>query len=124
MASGSDESIYWIITSGNYNFLLHFQDSCIYGTSTINTVKVTASIKHEVKSSTIQLLNCLELRLPDEFSVSQNQRQSYFTTGGFTANQFILASGLLRPTTRDLFFQLNSCCSTPYVTSSLTRRWV
>jgi hypothetical protein len=38
----------------------------------------------------------------------------------FTANQFVLASGPLRPTTRN-FFQLNSCGNSPYVTSSLTR---
>jgi hypothetical protein len=42
----------------------------------------------------------------------------------FTANQFVLASSPLRPRTRDFFsFQLNSCCNSPYVTSSLTRRW-
>jgi hypothetical protein len=41
----------------------------------------------------------------------------------FTANQFILASGPLRPTTRDIF-QMNSCGNGPYVTSSLTGRWV
>jgi hypothetical protein len=29
----------------------------------------------------------------------------------------------LRPTTRD-FFQLHSCGNSPYVTSSLTRRWI
>jgi hypothetical protein len=41
----------------------------------------------------------------------------------FTVNQFVLASGPLRLTTR-FFFQLNSCGNSPYVTSSLTRRWV
>jgi hypothetical protein len=41
----------------------------------------------------------------------------------FTANQFILATSLLRPTTR-IFFQLNTCSNSPYVTSSLTIRWV
>jgi hypothetical protein len=40
----------------------------------------------------------------------------------FTANQFVLAPRRLRPTTRDFFFQLNSCGNSPYVTSSLTRR--
>jgi hypothetical protein len=40
----------------------------------------------------------------------------------FTANQFVLASNPLRPTTR-IFIQLNSCGNSPYVTSSLTRRW-
>jgi hypothetical protein len=41
----------------------------------------------------------------------------------FTANQFVLASRPLRPTTR-FFFSINSCGNRPYVTSSLTRRWV
>jgi hypothetical protein len=44
--------------------------------------------------------------------------------GRFTANQFVLASSPLRPTTGPFFFQLNSCGNIPYVTSSLTRRWV
>jgi hypothetical protein len=42
----------------------------------------------------------------------------------FTAGQFILAPGPLRPTTRYFFPQLNSCGNSPYVTSSLTGRWV
>jgi hypothetical protein len=41
----------------------------------------------------------------------------------FTANQFILAPCPLRPTTI-IFFQLNTCAYSPYVTSSLTRGWV
>jgi hypothetical protein len=41
----------------------------------------------------------------------------------FTANQFILATSPLRLTNR-LFFQLNTCDHSPYVTSSLTRGWV
>jgi hypothetical protein len=41
----------------------------------------------------------------------------------FTAKQFVLASSPLRLTTRD-FFQLNPCGHSPYVTSSLTKRWV
>jgi hypothetical protein len=41
----------------------------------------------------------------------------------FTANQFVLASDPLRPTTRDIF-QLNSCGNIPNITSSLKRRWV
>jgi hypothetical protein len=42
----------------------------------------------------------------------------------FTANQFVLASSLLGLTTSNFFFQLNPCCHSPYVTFSLTRRWV
>jgi hypothetical protein len=41
----------------------------------------------------------------------------------FTVNQFILALSPLRPTTRH-FFQRNCYGNRPYVTSSLTRRWV
>jgi hypothetical protein len=41
-----------------------------------------------------------------------------------TANQFVLATSPLRPTTRILIFQLNTCGYSPYVTSSLTRGWV
>jgi hypothetical protein len=42
----------------------------------------------------------------------------------FTANQFVLASSPLRLTTRNFFPQLNPCDISPYVTSSLTIRWV
>jgi hypothetical protein len=42
----------------------------------------------------------------------------------FTANQNVLSSSPLRPTTRNFFPQLNPCGISPYVTSSLMRRWV
>jgi hypothetical protein len=42
----------------------------------------------------------------------------------FTANQFVLASNPLRLTTRIFSSQLNPFDISPYVTSSLTRRWV
>jgi hypothetical protein len=42
----------------------------------------------------------------------------------FTANQFVLPPSRLRITTTDYFFQLTRCGNSPYVTSSLTRRWV
>jgi hypothetical protein len=42
----------------------------------------------------------------------------------FTANQVILAPSPLRLTARNLFFHLNTCSHSPYVTtSSLTRGW-
>jgi hypothetical protein len=40
----------------------------------------------------------------------------------FTANQFVLVPSPLRPTT-NIFFQLNTCGYSAYVTFSLTRRW-
>jgi hypothetical protein len=42
----------------------------------------------------------------------------------FTTYQFILATSPLRLTTRNFFFQLNTCSHSPYVTSSLMRGWV
>jgi hypothetical protein len=42
----------------------------------------------------------------------------------FTANQFVLATSPLRPTTRIFISQLNTCGYSPYVTSSLMRVWV
>jgi hypothetical protein len=42
----------------------------------------------------------------------------------FTANQFILVTSPLRPTSRIFIFQPNTCCYSPYETFSLTRGWV
>jgi hypothetical protein len=42
----------------------------------------------------------------------------------FNANQFVLLLSSLRLTTWDFFLQLNPCGHSPYVTSSLTRKWV
>jgi hypothetical protein len=42
----------------------------------------------------------------------------------FTANQFILATTPLRLTTSNFIFELNTCCYSPHVTSSLTRGWI
>jgi hypothetical protein len=52
---------------------------------------------------------------------SQSQNQLSYDWC-FTAKQFVLAPGPLRPTTS--FFQLNTYGYSPYVTSSLTRVWV
>jgi hypothetical protein len=42
----------------------------------------------------------------------------------FTTNQFILVSSPLRLKPRIFFFNWTLCSNSPYVTSSLTRRWV
>jgi hypothetical protein len=42
----------------------------------------------------------------------------------FTANQFVLATSPLRPTTSNFILQMNTCGYSPYVTSFLTRGWV
>jgi hypothetical protein len=42
----------------------------------------------------------------------------------FTTNQFVLVTSPLRLTTSSFISQLNTCCYSSYVTSSLTRGWV
>jgi hypothetical protein len=54
----------------------------------------------------------------------QSQSSKLLYDWRFTANQFVLASSPLRLTTRDVFSQRNPCDISPYITSSLTRRWV
>jgi hypothetical protein len=57
------------------------------------------------------------------FSSWLGQKSKLLYDWQYNASHFVLASGPLRPTTRD-FFQRNSCGNSPYLTSSLTRRWV
>jgi hypothetical protein len=40
------------------------------------------------------------------------------------SNEYVLATSPLRLTTSNFIFQLNGCCYSPYITSSLTRGWV
>jgi hypothetical protein len=56
-------------------------------------------------------------------TLTQSQSQSYFTTGGLPpiSSSWRQVPWDLRP---DILFQRNSCGNTPYITSSLTRRWV
>jgi hypothetical protein len=55
---------------------------------------------------------------------SNSKSKSKLPFGGrYTANQFILASSPFRLAFRDIF-HLNHYANSPYVTSSLTRRWV
>jgi hypothetical protein len=60
MGSGFDNSIYLVrdFTRRNYNWLLHFQDCCIYDTQAIVTL---SSLTH-------QLINYLERRLSNKTS--------------------------------------------------------
>jgi hypothetical protein len=65
----------------------------------------------------------IRLRLHTGFNPNSKSKSKLLYDGRFTANQFVLASSPLRPTTRDFSPQLNPCVISPYVTSSLTRRW-
>jgi hypothetical protein len=53
-----------------------------------------------------------------------NQESELLYNWWFTANQFVLVPRPLRPMTSIFFFQLNTCCYSIYVTSSLMRGWV
>jgi hypothetical protein len=50
--------------------------------------------------------------------------QSDLLCDRFTANHFVLATSPLSLTTSNFIFQLNTCCCSPYVTSSQTRGWI
>jgi hypothetical protein len=58
-----------------------------------------------------------------EFTASESESELLYDWR-FTANQFVLATSPLSPTTRNFIFQLSTCGCSPYVTSSLTRGWV
>jgi hypothetical protein len=84
----------------------------------------SSTVMNDERLITAHILNCLERRLSDESPVhSQIQSQSYFTTGGLSpiSSSWRQAPWDSRP---QIFFQLNSCGNSPYVTSSLTRRWL
>jgi hypothetical protein len=58
-----------------------------------------------------------------EGSVFCVQSQSHFATDGLLSISSSWRQSPWRPTTSNLF-QLNTCGYSPYITSSLTRRWV
>jgi hypothetical protein len=73
----------------------------------------------------VPLLSCSSIlwtAAPFQPSILQSSELLY--DWRFTANHFVLATSLLRPTTRIFIFQLNTCGYSPYVTFSLTRGWV
>jgi hypothetical protein len=57
------------------------------------------------------------------WTMSESESESLYDWR-FTANQHVLASSPLRPTTSIIFFQLKICGYSPYVTFFLTRGWV
>jgi hypothetical protein len=54
----------------------------------------------------------------------ESRSQELLCDWRFTANQFILTLSLFRLTARVIFWHLNPCGHSPYVTSSVTRGWV
>jgi hypothetical protein len=72
-------------------------------------------------SFSLSLSLSLSLRLTPE-SESESESELLYDWR-FTANLFVLAPSPLRVTAR-IFYQLNTCGPSPYITSSLTRGWV
>jgi hypothetical protein len=67
----------------------------------------------------------MQLKTPGyRFRPLTNSESDLLYDWRFTANQFVLAPSFLWITTREFFFQLNSCGNSPHVTSSPTRLWV
>jgi hypothetical protein len=58
------------------------------------------------------------------FELTDKSKSKLLCDGRFTANQFVLASSPLRLMTRIFFPQLNPFDISPYVISSLRRRWI
>jgi hypothetical protein len=81
------------------------------------TVSLQLQITHEV----FRAYANSSLQLSTELSVKKSKSTLLYDSL-FTAKQFVLASRPLRPTTRGIF-QLNLCGNSPYVTSSLKKRW-
>jgi hypothetical protein len=92
---------------------------CLWTLYSDSTWSVCRSVKllQAFGSTTISGFSLLEI---DRKSKSKSE---LLYDWQFTAKQFVLAPSPLRLMIRD-FFQLNTCCHSPYVTSSLTRRWI
>jgi hypothetical protein len=75
-------------------------------------------------SPTNQLLQVTSLYWTGLSKSKSKSKLKLFYDWRFTADQFILASSPMKPTTRCSLFQVNPCGNSLYVTSSLTRRWV
>jgi hypothetical protein len=73
----------------------------------------------ELYSSQPPVRNCLST----DNCLGQSESELLYV-GRFTANQFVLATRPLRPTTSIFFFKLNTYGHSSYVTFSLTRGWV
>jgi hypothetical protein len=58
-----------------------------------------------------------------DFQLTGSESESLYDWP-FTAKGFVLATGSLRLTSSNFIFQLNTYGYSPYVTSSLMRRWV
>jgi hypothetical protein len=68
-------------------------------------------------------LVCRHCNFKRQVSAIKVKSQSYFTTGGLSpiSSSWCQAPSVSQP---EIFFQLNLCGQSPYVTSSLMRRWV
>jgi hypothetical protein len=56
--------------------------------------------------------------------IGAKSKSKLLYNGRFNLEKFVMALSPLRLTTRDPFLQMCLCGNSPYITSSLTRRWV
>jgi hypothetical protein len=118
-----------IVTTSNCNTITNF-----------HTLQITTAHAESFKSavtshfpvtdrnsgdSSAYVLNCIRSslhRLPCKSLTSKTESESELLYDWrFTADQFVLATSPLRPTSRIFIFQQNTCSNSPYVTSSMTR---
>jgi hypothetical protein len=69
-------------------------------------------------------LHQLQYRTACQLSLESESESELLCDWRFTANQFVLATSPLRPTTRNFIFQVNICGYSPYLTCFLTRGWI
>jgi hypothetical protein len=105
----------------------------LFPASCVITSRFLATASDSEDSSAQCSLRYCPANIPHLFSASLVELKSQLTQSEsksnllcdwrFTASQFVLMSSPWSPTTRD-FFYLNPSGNSPYLTSSLTRRWV
>jgi hypothetical protein len=117
-----------------HNSLLHFtnhyriQTTC-FQSFTVYSSRFLVSASNSGGSSVSALtslpagsqIHRLNLLFTDSLTTDSSLESELLYDWQFTANAFVLVTSPLRLTTSNFIFQLNTCCYSPYVISSLTR---
>jgi hypothetical protein len=81
---------------------------------------VSFSSPSTTRAATVEVFDPASTR---EYDLCKSPGQSYFTTGGLPPTSSSLRQAPWDPRP-EIIFQLNSCGNSPYVATSLRRRWV
>jgi hypothetical protein len=103
----------------NQHVLILFRKQSLFTVRTIRNTQIHSVGRMQSFNTKFIFLHILE-----KSKSKSKSKSKLLYDWRFTANQFVLASSPLRLTTRIIFPQLNPCDISPYVTSSLTRRWI